>query len=173
MTNLIQNYGLFWRRDAVDWKRSGSLLGRGVRAKRKGDVDFREQRGIYALYDDTFRLVYVGQAGRGQRRLFRRLRSHTITDMAERWSRFSWFGIVPVDEEAKALRVDWPEEQSTKTGSILDHLEAILITAAEPVLNKKGGIFGEGVRNYRQVATRDARDGMQIVEDDEDDEDKI
>ncbi len=167
MTHLIRNYGLFWRRDSVDWKRSGQLLGRGVRAKRKGQVDFRDQRGIYALYDDTFRLVYVGQAGRGDRRLFRRLRSHTLSDMSERWSRFSWFGIVPVDEASAALQNDWPDEQATNTISILDHLEAILITAAEPVLNKKGGIFGEGVRNYRQIPTRDSREPEQPPEDDE------
>lgn len=90
--------------------------------------------------------------------------------MSERWSRFSWFGIVPVNEDGAALSKDCSEEQATKTGSILDYLEAILIILAEPVLNKKGGIFGDGVRHYRQVATRDIREHVPL-EDEEGDED--
>lgn len=73
---LIQNYGLFWRRDRVKWgkgKNKGTLVGYWKGAKRQGSVDFREQRGIYVLYDDTFKIVYVGQAGNKNQCLFDRL----------------------------------------------------------------------------------------------------
>jgi hypothetical protein len=62
---LFQNYGLFWQADNVKWgskgkNNQGSLNGVWASAKREGFVDFREQRGIYVLYDDTFRIIYVG-----------------------------------------------------------------------------------------------------------------
>lgn len=63
---LIQNYGLFWQRLIVDWGtrgrvRSGALLGRYARQLRSPEVDFREQQGVYVLYDDNFKIIYVGQ----------------------------------------------------------------------------------------------------------------
>ena len=72
---LIQNYGLFWKRPLVDWGtrgrgRSGTLMGRPARQLRSPGVDFREQQGVYVLYDDNFKIIYVGQAGAGNQRLF-------------------------------------------------------------------------------------------------------
>ncbi len=73
--NLIRSYGLLWDREKVQWKgRAAGLPGR-IRVK-KGEVDFRRQVGIYALYDEEFRLLYVGQAGRGEKKLFDRLKLH-------------------------------------------------------------------------------------------------
>ncbi len=168
---LIANYGLFWRRDQVtattqadtlppiasgEWPRFGELLGVGVRKKRQGVVDFATQRGIYALYDDQFRLIYVGQTGRNTGRLYRRLRTHSRSVLSERWSRFSWFGIMPVVQEENAdtglglIEVPDDDERRVKRSTILDHLEAVLILAGEPVRNKQGGRFGQGVTHYRQ-----------------------
>ena len=99
---LIQNYGLFWRRDNVFWGRQnnkGKLEGYPAKAKpRSGKngnvVNFRDQQGIYCLYDELFRLVYVGQAGANDKqRLFGRLKTHTTDQLAARWERFSWFGL--------------------------------------------------------------------------------
>ena len=73
---VIQSFGLHWRIDRVQWGRpavAGTLLGAASRSPRARAVDFREQRGIYALYAD-YDLVYVGQTGAGKDRLFRRLR---------------------------------------------------------------------------------------------------
>jgi hypothetical protein len=42
-------------------------------------VDFRQQQGVYCLYDDNFKMVYVGQAGANDgNRLFDRLKQHKI-----------------------------------------------------------------------------------------------
>lgn len=153
---LIRTYGLFWRKEEVDWsaRRHGQLIGLGVKKIKAGKVDFSQQRGIYALYDDTFRLIYVGQAGGKERRLFPRLRKHAHSVLAERWTRFSWFGICDVDwndgREFHGL-LEVPDEIRTDRVNVLNHLEAILIMAAEPVKNLKGGVFGKDVTHFRQL----------------------
>jgi hypothetical protein len=78
-----------WRRDHVFWGRGrnrGSLEGR--RSRRK--IDFRDQIGVYVLYDEARKAIYVGQAGQGHARLFNRLRAHQRDNLAHRWHYFSW-----------------------------------------------------------------------------------
>lgn len=149
---LFKNYGLFWHVDRVKWGkpgkgRAGTLS--GYRTGREGEVDFREQRGVYALYDENFSMLYVGQAGYGNQRLYDRLYQHCYDALGERWSRFSWFGIDPVRGPAgkKSLREQDPEV--TDVGAILDHLEAILIASVEPALNRQGGKFGKAAQYYQ------------------------
>lgn len=79
---VIKNYGLMWRRDRVFWgkgRKAGTLLGRLSRR----EIDFRDQIGVYVLYDETRRPVYVGQAGQGHARLFSRLRAHN--HLRQKW----------------------------------------------------------------------------------------
>ena len=94
---LIQNYGLFWRRAWIHWGRgnsAGHLKGTRVSAKTEDPVDFRNQQGVYCLHDESFRLVYVGQAGgKNTQRLFIRLKQHREDAISERWTKFSWFGV--------------------------------------------------------------------------------
>ncbi len=149
---LIRNYGLFWRLDDVYWgkpKDSGKLMGRRANKARSAAVDFREQRGVYVLYDDNFKIVYLGQAGgRNNARLFGRLKVHKRDHLAQRWSRFSWFGICPV--EKFELQVGYnPANPTIK--DVLDHIEGILLAAAEPPLNLQRGRFGSGVERYLQL----------------------
>jgi len=146
---LIQNYGLFWRREHVFWGR-GSNPGhlKGISARTAEPVDFREQQGVYCLYDDNFRMVYVGQAGSGNRRLFSRLKSHTKDPLSDRWSRFSWFGVRAVNLDG-SLRAE-NEKTRPLVSDVLNHIEAILIAAAEPPHNRQGGRFGEKVEQYLQ-----------------------
>ena len=78
---MIRSYGLHWKTENVFWGRPGmghpgKLLGAASRSSKAHPVDFRVQRGIYALYAD-YELVYVGQTGSGDDRLFKRLKSHT------------------------------------------------------------------------------------------------
>jgi hypothetical protein len=147
---LIQNYGLFWREDRVNWgkpKTRGTLEGYLTGAKRQGSVDFRDQRGIYVLYDQTFKIVYVGQAGRGNQCLFARLKQHKRDHLAERWARFSWFGTREVTEKwVLAEDTDF----DTALPAVLDHIEGILLATAEPPLNLQRGRFGPDVEQYLQ-----------------------
>lgn len=149
---LIHNYGLFWRKAWIHWGRgsnAGHLKGMRAGAKRQEPIDFRDQQGVYCLYDDSFRLVYVGQAGgRNDQRLLQRLGQHREDAVSERWSRFSWFGVrqVLASGGLKAER----SAAHPEIGDVLNHIEAILIAAAEPVHNRQGGRFGENVEQYLQ-----------------------
>ena len=148
---LIRNYGLFWLRDRIHWgagKNRGHL--KGILSTRRTDepVDFRYQQGVYALYDEGFRLVYVGQAGVGKNRLFSRLKQHRIDHLAQRWSRFSWFGVLDVRDNLQLANSG--KMSRPKLNEVLNHIEGILISVSEPPHNRQGGRFGEDVSQYLQ-----------------------
>lgn len=149
---LIHNYGLFWRRENVFWgrgRKAGHLKGFLASARTAEPIDFRDQQGIYVLYDDGFRIVYVGQAGSGGKsRLFNRLKRHTKDLLSDRWARFSWFGVRGVRQNGK-LRAE-NIAAHPQLNEVLDHIEAVLIAAAEPPHNRQGGRFGDNVDQYLQ-----------------------
>lgn len=153
---LIQNYGLFWKRSDVFWGHqgvTGHLKGLKADNLKSDAVDFRNQQGVYVLYDDNFRLLYVGQAGSSDdQRLFVRLRQHKRDPLADRWTKFSWFGIRWVTKKGQLSSEAFGAH--TTNGEVLNHIEAILISSAEPPLNRQGGRFGVDVEQYRQF--RDA-----------------
>ena len=147
---LIKNYGLFWKTQDVFWgktKVSGNLFGIRVGAKRSDHVDFRYQTGIYVLYAD-YKIVYIGQAGNGNAKLFERLKMHRKDDLAGRWNQFSWFGLKWVLKTNK-LSTDI-DSLHPETNSLLNHIEAILIHASEPPLNRQGGRWGKTVHRFLQ-----------------------
>ncbi|WP_199028735.1 GIY-YIG nuclease family protein [Ralstonia sp. ASV6] len=158
---LVRTVGFFWREDHVFWgkgNQAGRLLGVPPNGKTSIPVDFREQIGIYVLYAD-YKVVYVGQAGVGKQSLFTRLKQHRKDDLAGRWDRFSWFGLLRVvgtgvnqklASRTTALHPNLPD--------VLNHIEGILIHAVEPSMNSQGGRFGENVTRYHQV--RDSRLGL-------------
>lgn len=136
---IIQNYGLHWVRKDVDWGKKGKgnqgdLLGRLSKTVKSPTVRFREQAGIYILQDE-FKPIYIGQCGSGEQRLFGRLRDHTRNHLAERWNRFSWFGVYPVKGEELNLKVN-VDKITTDVYAILDHVEGVLISVTEPPLNR-------------------------------------
>ena len=54
---MIRCYGVHWHAERVNWGKQGrnhqgTLLGAASKSARAIPVDFREQRGIYALYAD-------------------------------------------------------------------------------------------------------------------------
>jgi len=178
--NIFSNYGLFWRRDQVplsqeerrqqnleslEWPHNGKLYGIGVKRKKQGPVNFAFQIGVYALYDDQFRLVYVGQAGRGDRGLYRRLRAHTRNILSERWSRFSWLGLREIDESNELKPIADENAQYSKN-TVLDQIEAALIAISEPLRNRQSGRFGTAV-HYRQYKGSASDDPSSESEDDD------
>jgi hypothetical protein len=154
---LIQNYGLFWRKEFVHWGRGsnpGHLKGLQVGSKTGKPVDFRDQQGVYCLYDEKFSLVYVGQAGgKNKQRLFHRLKQHREDAVSERWSRFSWFGVRRVLQRGNLAAENAAAHPDI--GQVLNHIEAILIAAAEPVQNRQGGKFGQSVKQYLQYRDKE------------------
>ncbi len=149
---IIRNYGLMWDKEHIDFghkKSSGTLYGIEVGDKRGGTVDFREQSGIYALYDSSFNLLYVGQTGSGDDKLLKRLNFHRNDHLSDRWRYVSWFGIRFVTVKDKQLSKS-PGSRSIAIKSVLNHLEAISIAIAEPKMNLQRGKFGESVEHYIQ-----------------------
>ena len=154
---MIKSIGLFWRRDQVYWgagSQAGALLGVPASGRSGVSIDFRTQIGIYVLYSD-YDPVYVGQAGSGHAKLFARLKHHRKDDLAERWNRFSWFGLRSVLSNGNLSAET--QTSHAEINTVLDHVEAILIHAIEPPMNRQSGRFGQNVVRYLQV--RDERLG--------------
>ncbi|VAY87154.1 GIY-YIG nuclease family protein [Ferrovum myxofaciens] len=152
---MIKSYGLHWHIDRVDWgkpNKSGTLEGAASRTRRANPVDFREQRGIYVLYAD-YELVYIGQAGAGNDRLFKRLKAHKSDHLSERWNRFSWFGTQRVTKEG-TISVDTLNVK-TSTEVTLNILEAVSIAIAEPRLNLQRGHFGDATQYFQWYEQND------------------
>lgn len=159
---LIQNYGLYWKEADVYWGRAGNagtLSGVPATNITADPVDFREQAGVYVLYAD-FAIVYVGQAGNRNQKLFARLKQHRRDALAGRWNQFSWFGTRRVLATG-ALSAEVEGAHSTHA-EVLNHIEAILIHAAEPAQNRQGGRFGENVVQF--IQNRDENLGPTVEE---------
>jgi hypothetical protein len=149
----------------VAWGRQkvrGTLFGAASRSPRARPVDFREQRGIYAL-DADYDLVYVGQTGAGADRLFKRLKHHKSDHLANRWDKFSWFGTQWVTQTNELSR-----DNASISGSVeatLNILEAVSIALSEPRLNLQRGKWGDATQYFQWWG----RTGKEEEEEEEDD----
>ena len=131
---IIRAFGMYWNRDAIEWKSSVRILG-GLSDKAGEAVDFCNQRGVYFLHDGG-EVIYVGRAL--ERPLGTRLFEHTFDRLKGRWNRFSWFGLVNLSEDGKIT--DQGLKTATATVSdIIITMEALLIEGLEPKQNRKRG----------------------------------
>lgn len=128
--DIITSFGMFWRRDEVEWLATPKLL--GMQQIGATPVDFNQQLGIYLLYDGR-EVIYVGRTT--DRPLGRRLFEHTKDRMSARWNRFSWFGLLPVTDTGQLEKLP----NTYIAARIIPALEAILIEALEPRQNRKRG----------------------------------
>lgn len=159
---MIKSYGLHWHNDRVFWGKprvAGTLLGAASKGRAARKIDFRDQRGIYALYAN-YELVYVGQTGSGDDRLFKRLRTHNRDHLSERWNRFSWFGTQWVTKQG-VLSAD-TSSLKADVAQVLNILEAISTAISEPRLNLQRGKWSMAKQYYQ----------CRLEEDEEDEEDK-
>ncbi|MCQ2286864.1 MAG: GIY-YIG nuclease family protein [Bacteroidales bacterium] len=136
----IQNYGLFWRRDEVEWNpgtgKSFELLGRiGSNRPNVKIADFKYQQGIYILYG-TYGPYYVGLANAGSenRGLGKRLLEHTMDEHSDSWDRFSWFGFKKVlakssTEGILEVQANLASVQQINPNDTIKNVEALLIRA--------------------------------------------
>lgn len=127
---IITSFGMFWRKEAIEWIATPKLL--GMQQIGATPVDFYKQLGIYLLYDGR-EVIYVGRTT--DRPLGRRLYEHTIDRMSARWDRFSWFGLLPVSDKGEI----GPLPETYGAAKLIPALEAILIEALEPRQNRKRG----------------------------------
>lgn len=153
---IIRNYGLFWDRDLLDFGNKGpgnkgELLGHS--AGDKTSTNFRDQSGIYVLYEgssiNTHRVVYIGQTGKGNNRLLARLRQHTNDNLWNRWQRFSWFGFLAIGNNHEPIHKAKSALGRISVATGLDQIEASLISLLDPLLNRQGPKW-HGAKEYYQ-----------------------
>ena len=172
--HLIHFYGELWNPDIIDWGtrgagNKGEMRGKFKRDKKTSEVNFWEQRGIYALYLD-FQLVYVGQVFDGP--LGKRLRDHLTDRFGGRWDMFSWFGASTVKQKTCQI----PGQRQLRPQTVINTLEAVLISTANPPLNRKrNSIPGalkvdqpeskvpHTIRNYLETLTHAADESFAAV----------
>lgn len=146
----IKNYGILWERKYIHYGYAGSpghLNGhrRGVKK-----ADFRQQSGVYVLYDKDMMPVYIGQAGRGHANLFERLKQHDSDHLWNRWIYFSWFGLCKANKNGTLYMSDNADRKiSGAVSDALNDIEGVLILSMEPKLNKQGARF-KGVLKFLQ-----------------------
>lgn len=128
--DVVSSFGMFWKKDGVDWAPMPKLL--GMQKIGATPVDFCKQLGIYLLYDGR-EVIYVGRTT--DRPLGKRLYEHTIDRMSVRWDRFSWFGLLPVSEDGLLGSLS----NAYDAAKLIPALESILIEALEPRQNRKRG----------------------------------
>jgi hypothetical protein len=105
------------------------------------------------LFYAEYELVYIGQTGAGEDRLFKRLKTHRNDHLSERWNRFSWFGTQRV-LQSETLSTD-TAAVSQKVVAPLNVLEAVAIAIAEPRLNLQRGKWGEATQYFQWHSAMD------------------
>jgi hypothetical protein len=119
VTGLVNALGMFWDRAKVHWKTEPNILGQQAGSK---PVNFCEQRGVYLLHDPQG-VLYVGRTT--DQSLGRRLQQHTSDRHAGRWTRFSWFGVYPVEENG-TLKIS-ADFSHVDINIVIATMEAVLI----------------------------------------------
>jgi hypothetical protein len=132
VTGLVNAFGMFWDRAKVNWETEPRILGQQQTGSKP--VNFCEQRGVYLLHDAQG-VVYVGRVI--DQSLGRRLQQHISDRLTGRWTRFSWFGVYPV-EESGALRKS-ANFSNVEISIVIATMEAVLIEGLEPRQNRKRG----------------------------------
>lgn len=154
---LVTSFGLYWDRTAVDWQYRPHIYGEyqttGSPQSDLTRVDFGAQHGIYLLHDIR-EVIYVGRTTTGD--LGKRLSDHTRGRLQGRWTRFSWFGFRPVQDDGTLgdRLTELPPDFGIE--KLIGAFEAILIEALEPRQNKKTGDNFSGIE-YRQVVDPEVR----------------
>lgn len=150
---IIKNFGFLWERKYIH-RGAGSNAGHLMGKAKGGSVaDFREQIGVYVLYDSHQSIVYVGQAGNGNATLFSRLKNHMDGSLLNRWEYFSWIGFRDTTKEGfldERQSVD-ANVSGFKYSDALNELEGILIEIIEPKLNKQGGKLKNATEYFQYI----------------------
>lgn len=143
---IINAFGIYWNRNLVHWKTTPDLL--GIQQIGATEVNFKDQRGIYLLYDSR-EIIYVGQAI--EQTLGQRLKQHISDRLSGRWDRFSWFGFYSVNDKGHLL--DRKKFESIDIQVLADTIEAILIESVEPRQNRKQGNTLSGMEYLQQESS--------------------
>ncbi len=150
---LVKNFGHLWERQYL-FRGKGSVRGhlKGRLTPKSEMVDFRDQIGVYVLYDKNLVAVYVGQAGYGDTsRLLKRLKDHENDHLWNRWTHFSWYGFRKSTSEGLHQAMSPDSKLSVSGSEIIEQLEALLISVLEPKLNKQGASWKSSEEYYQYI----------------------
>ena len=167
---IIKNYGFLWERKNIYRGTGGDGNAGHLAGKTSGkpEADFREQIGVYVLYDRNQNIVYVGQAGNGNATLFTRLKNHMDGALWNRWEYFTWVGFRDVN--SNGLLSNQQNVDSVVSGfkysDALNEIEGILIEVIEPKLNKQSGRLKSATEYFQVTDERITEVSMQLLRDD-------
>ena len=168
--SIIKNYGFLWERKNLyrgtgGDGNSGHLLGK---TRGKPDANFRDQIGVYVLYDRNQNIVYVGQAGNGNATLFTRLKNHMDGELWNRWEYFTWIGFRDVNANGKLSDQQniYSAVSGFKYSDALDEIEGILIEVVEPKLNKQSGRLKNATEYFQITDERMSDVSLQQIQSD-------
>ncbi len=165
---IIKNYGFLWERKNIyrgagGDGNAGHLLGK---ASSNPNADFRDQIGVYVLYDRNQNIIYVGQAGNGNATLFTRLKNHMDGALWNRWEYFTWIGFRDVNANGSLSN-----QQNVNSGisgfkytDALNEIEGILIEVIEPKLNKQSGRLKSATEYFQVTDERVSEVSMQQLQ---------
>jgi hypothetical protein len=128
---LINAFGMYWARNAIAWHSKPKVLGRQQIGS--ATIDFSGELGVYLLHDARA-VVYVGRTT--DQNLVTRLKRHTTDRFAGRWDRFSWFGVLHVNEDGTLAK---DPSVPNDLNILIATMEALLIEGLEPPQNRKRG----------------------------------
>jgi hypothetical protein len=132
ITGVVNAFGMFWDRSKVLWEPQPRIFGQ--QQSGATEVDFCEQKGVYLLHD-LQGVVYVGRVS--DQNMGRRLYQHTSDRLNSRWTRFSWFGVFPVEANGSLkLSADFSK---VDINVVIATMEAVLIEGLEPRQNRRRG----------------------------------
>lgn len=167
---IIKNYGFLWERKLLYRGAGGNGNSGHLKGKARGklEADFREQIGVYVLYDRNQNIVYVGQAGNGNANLFTRLKNHMADSLWNRWEYFTWIGFRDVNADGSLSN-----QQNVGTAvsgftysDALNEIEGILIEIIEPKLNKQSGRLRSATEYFQVVDVRITEVSMRQIQSD-------
>jgi len=169
----IENFGKHWRKSKIFWGRRGKGKNEGhlkgeLKGSKKTIVDFRNQIGIYVLFDEAKKSIYVGQAGMGNANLFDRLKQHRSDELRERWVYVSWFGLKGKNKKSNTLNghhsgATWVSNKRKRDA--LHETEAVLMSVIETAMNKRGPNWKGSREYYQYIDPRVPKDMSELIED--------
>lgn len=119
------------------------------------------KKAFICLYDHHT-VVYVGRSI--ERPLGKRLLEQTADRLNSRWNRFSWFGLLDVNDTGQLVETPF---NNTLAGTIAT-LEALLIEALEPPQNRKRGDDLSAIEYIQDIdaelRNREMQDKLRFIE---------
>ena len=123
-TGIITCYGQMWSRDRIIWTPKPQIF--GCQYQESPKIDFAKQIGIYALHSEDGTPVYIDYTL--EKMLGECLYGHTEDRLSGRWDRFSFYGLLPINEEGSF----GPLPSECKIEDVMASMRSIIVEVSQP-----------------------------------------